>query len=412
MSDQKASLSKLLAHVTKPWKAEMHKADRHDRMRSYARFYVPSGRRTIQHAVFVHLEAAYNKASSNGKYWANARQIFYAIRPMIQNEVDADELKASYITGVLLKNFIEEGRSGSQSWRIAWDARGHFEEPHTGMKIGVGGIDVMEYVAKWGYSLNGDDLRMNDLVKTKGPANRFRSVLFIEKEGFDEILSEAKIAEKYDMAIMSTKGMPVKAACDLLCSLESHVRVFALHDFDKAGFKILKTLREGTRLAHGSEVIDLGFRLEDVENLESEDVGESSSGEKARNYLEECGATEEEVEFLIPSASSNYRDWDGKRVELNAMTSEQFIEWLEEKLEEHEVEKIIPPEDELITTYKRAILGQNIEKFIKTQKKLVDEFTEIPEDLDKRVREHLEENPEDSWDAAVWQLAEDRSDDE
>jgi 5S rRNA maturation endonuclease (ribonuclease M5) len=405
MSNQKASLSKLLAHVTKPWKSEMHKADRHDRLRSYARFYVSSNRRTIRDAVFSHLETAYNKASSNGKYWANARQIFYAIRPMIQNEVDADDLKAAYITGVLLKDYIEQDCGGSRAWKIAWDARGHFEEPHTGKKIGVGGIDVMEYIASWGYSFDGDDLGMDERVTTNGPINRFHSVLFIEKEGFDEILGEAKIAENHDMAIMSTKGIPVKAACDLLCSLESHVRIFVLHDFDKSGFTILKTLRQGTRLARGCDVIDLGLRFEDVKDLESEDIGESGNGYQARRHLESCGATKEEIEFLIPSASSTYRGWDGKRVELNAMTSEQFVEWLEGKLEKYQIEKVVPEEEELMIAYRRAVLGQKIEGFIEEQKKEVENY-KVPSDLKSRVESYLEKNPAESWDSVVWDIAE------
>lgn len=407
MSDQKASLSKLLTHVTKTWKSEMRKADRHDRMPSYSRFYAYSTRRTIKDAAYRHFEAAYNRASSNGKFWANARQIFYAIRPMIIPEVDVEpkDLEQSYITGVLLKDFIEENRCGSQAWRIAWDARGHFEEPHTGKKIGIGGIDVMEYVASWADSWDGDDMGMDDQITTKGPANRFKSVLFIEKEGFDEILSDAKIAEKYDMAIMSTKGMPVKAACDLLGSLESHVRVFVLHDFDKSGFTILKTLRQGTRLARGCEVIDLGLRLEDVKDLESEFVSESSNGEKARQHLEQCGASKEEIEFLIPSEGCRYRYWEGKRVELNAMTSEEFIKWLETKLRKHKIGKVIPEDEALTTAYRRAILGQKIEEFISEEEEAIEDY-EVPSDLKSRVEKQLKETPELSWDEAVWQIAE------
>jgi len=405
MNNQKASLSKLLAHVTKPWKSEMHKADRHDRLHSYAHFYVPSDRRTIRDAVFKHLEAAYNKASSNGKYWANARQIFYAIRPMIQNEVDADKLEAKYITGVLLKDYIEQHSPG---WRIAWDARGHFEEPHTKKKIGVGGQDVEKYLRGIITEIPKESFyTLKRVIPTHGPVNRFGSILFIEKEGFDEILTEAKIGKKFDMAIISTKGIPVKAACDLLCRLEADTRIFVLHDFDKSGFTILKTLQEGTRLAHGCNVIDLGLRLEDVKGLESEDVSENTNGYQARRHLQRCGATKEEINFLI-SEPDDCRGWSGNRVELNTMMTEDFIEWLENKLKKNKVEKIIPNEKDLKATYRRAILGLKMEAFSEKEMKKAKKY-EVPEDLKSQVKKRLKLNPASSWDRVVWTLASGKS---
>ena len=50
--------------------------------------------------------------------------------------------------------------------------------------------------------------------------------------------------------------------------------------------------------------------------------------------LRRNGATEEEIEFLIHH-----------RVELNAFTSDELIEWIEEKLAEHGVKKVVPEEE-------------------------------------------------------------------
>jgi DNA topoisomerase VI subunit A len=58
-------------------------------------------------------------------------------------------------------------------------------------------------------------------VETSGPSGNFGAVLFIEKEGFAPLLKAAQIAKKYDIAIMSTKGMSVVAArvlADEMCS--------------------------------------------------------------------------------------------------------------------------------------------------------------------------------------------------
>ena len=78
------------------------------------------------------------------------------------------------------------------------------------------------------------------------------------------------------------------------------MQVFVLHDFDLAGFKILKTLEEGTRLAPGSNPVDIGLRIEDIEDmdLESEPLTYRQTKDP-REYLIACGATREEYNFLV-----------------------------------------------------------------------------------------------------------------
>ena len=88
-------------------------------------------------------------------------------------------------------------------------------------------------------------------------------MLFLEKEGFTQILEAAKIAERFDIAIMSTKGMSVTAARMLVEELcgKRGLPLFVLHDFDLAGFSIKKTLTEsGERyqFKHKINFIDLG----------------------------------------------------------------------------------------------------------------------------------------------------------
>jgi len=85
-------------------------------------------------------------------------------------------------------------------------------------------------------------------VETSGPKNRYQSVLFVEKEGFDELIEQAQIAERFDCAPMSTKGMSNTAARKLVDELSLlGVTIYVLHDFDKSGFSILHTLRTDTR---------------------------------------------------------------------------------------------------------------------------------------------------------------------
>ncbi len=396
-----------ISKVTQQWKTEKKKSDKNDRLsnRQFSRFYAPP-RITIKEVAFGIMEDAYNKASSNGKYYANARQIFYAARPEILKRIDKDRLDSQYFTQNLLKDYIE---AFSPNWKIAWDARGHFREPHTNTAIGIGGIQVEEYIHGWHKDssfISTETPGIKIKIDTKGPFCRFNSVLFIEKEGFDEILKDVKIDKKYDIAIMSTKGIPVKACCDLLCSLESMVNIYVLHDFDKSGFTILKTLREGTRLAQGVNVIDMGLRLEDIQDLPREPVTER--GTENEDYLRNCGATEEEIAILVQSEGDYYsRQCYGERVELNAMMSEQLIEWLEGKLKKHGVQKTIPEESILREAYKRAYFAKEMESFIEEKENEYEEREEdsIPKDLLGQVVKDLEKHPSYSWDEVVWDIA-------
>jgi hypothetical protein len=392
--------------ATKKWKTEKRRADRYDRVSSSQLSYMRMNYSySIRDAAFDVMEEAYNKVSSNGRYYANARQIMYAARPGII-KITTKELGKNfdiYFTQTLLKDYLETYESKTRGWKVVWDARGHMIEPFTGHKIGLGGIDVEQYGRNWHATVNNDSPEIPILIDTKGPANRFKNVLFIEKEGFTEVLTDAKIHERYDMAMMSTKGIPVKAACDLINMFESEgVRVFVLHDFDKDGFKIVRTLREGTRMAWGSDVIDLGLRLEDVKDLEAELVTYHSDPSW---YLKhDCDATEEEVKFL---SGNGYR---GHRVEINAMTSEQLITWLEKKFKEYGIEKMIPEDDSLIAGFKRADYLQQLEtKIAELEEEDYTENIDTPDDLSVQIKELLKKNPEMSWDQAIWKIAEEIS---
>ncbi|MFH1006625.1 MAG: hypothetical protein V1800_03870 [Candidatus Latescibacterota bacterium] len=122
--DIKAAMSS----VTKDFKKAKRQADKNDCVSSSRlkelRYKAP--RTSLRDAAFEVMEDAYNKASSNGKYYANARQIMYAARPAILEITGLRELKSAYFTQTLLKDYLEEY---TPEWKVAWAARGHLVEP-------------------------------------------------------------------------------------------------------------------------------------------------------------------------------------------------------------------------------------------------------------------------------------------
>ena len=97
----------------------------------------------------------------------------------------------------------------------------------------------------------------------------------------------------------------------------------------------------------------------------------------------------------------------GRRVELNAFTSDQFIAWLEAKLDEHGVEKVIPDDETLALQYRRSLARHAVNKKIdeiRASVRAEADDADIPDDLAARVRDLLEYDPAMSWDDAVTQI--------
>jgi hypothetical protein len=220
------------------------------------------------------------------------------------------------------------------------------------------------------------------------------------------LFDKVQLAERYDIAIMSTKGMSVT----LVDTLD--IPLLVLHDFDKSGFSIAATLRRDTRrYQYGNEVnlIDLGIRLDDVvaNKLESESVSYGTAD--PRENLIENGATDEEVEFLCDRYDGGYH---GHRVELNAFTSGNLVAWIEAKLQQHGITKVMPSHEDLVLAYRRAFALERVKKSLKAisaEAIAAAEAAEIPEGLMDWLAATILEKPEMPWDNAVARLLSDQT---
>ena len=99
--------------------------------------------------------------------------------------------------------------------------------------------------------------------------------------------------------------------------MRGDVPLLVLHDFDSAGIIIKDTLENDTRrysYTSPPNVIDLGLNYGDIDGLPSEPNNSNISDER----LSEAGLGSAAINFL--------RD---QRVELNAMTSRQLVDFVE-----------------------------------------------------------------------------------
>jgi DNA topoisomerase VI subunit B len=408
------SITEAVKYVTRAW-ARQRKAEERDRAAEFnrrARLF-RTREMSVKEAAFQVMEQAYLKASDGGKLPVKARQIMYKARPMILDLTGKPSLNDEYFTQTLLPDYLKEHEECG-SWRIDWDARGHLKEPHTDREVALGSAEVREYLngaaiastAAQNTSRDREakakapaklDLYMS--FPTCGPEHRYRAVLFVEKEGFGALFKEAQLAERFDLAIMSTKGMSNTSSRKLLDDLSQRgvQQIFVLHDFDVSGFSIFGTLGTSNRRYNFDNqipVVDIGLRLVDVdESLETERVATSGDWDRRVTTLRRHGATEEEIDFL------RFR-----RVELNAMTSRQLLDLIETKLHEDGVEKLIP-EIGILERHARRCIEQSLTTGVMSD--LLPRIAKqaanyaLPADLYERVAARLEASPSLSWDFAV-----------
>lgn len=86
------------------------------------------------------------------------------------------------------------------------------------------------------------------------------------------------------------------------------------------------------------------------------------------------------------------------------MTSRQLVDFVERKLKEHGVTKLIPEADTLARTYRMLVASDQLfEKFEELEHRLEDEVddVEVPADLRAKVEELLDEKRHLTWHRAV-----------
>lgn len=343
------------------------------------------------------LEEAYNKASDDGRLPAAQRQIYYAARESCLN---ANEPMVEYDT--FCQYLAEFTWKRKKDWRVIKDARGNLLEPHTGTKIPLGTVEVDNYLASSAtrqVKAVNDEISIQMRYPTKGPINRFSALIYIEKEGFNVILEEAGILNRFDVAIASSKGQSVVAVrkfIDEFCG-EPGIPLLVVHDFDKSGFEIANALTSDSvryQFRNKINVVDLGLRLSDVEEygLQSEPCCIKGS------HIP--GVTDDEQSFLL----------GGYRVELNAMTSPQFVKWIEGKLDEHEIEKVIPDAATIEFAYRRVWMRRQLQSAIDREAdRLTTEAAKlvVPSDLADEIADSLQNDRSSSWDSALLNFVED-----
>lgn len=288
------------------------------------RLFSAGNKRTNNRAVMRdYVTEAFNLASDNGRYAITARQIWYKMREISGLE----EKKNTYadFTQEILTEWIDDNPEYED--KVNFSDRGNFFVD--GSQNGLGTANVRNFINTIGTSENifkcyggiSGNIHIEpdfDLVY------KYDKVLYIEKTGFDAIFKAEKVGEKYNMIIVSGQGFSTRAAKTLLYKFQQMgLKLYCLHDLDISGIYILDSFATpNKKFKECINMENLGVTLEDVDkyHIEPEKVDIKQEDKKKLKNL----AYEYRMFF---DAGTSYR-----RVELNAFTTAQILEILENKL--------------------------------------------------------------------------------
>ena len=277
---------------------------------------------------------------------------------------------------------------------------------HTGQSVGLGTVDIdrmqqqtllrpMSRISSFRYS-------------NASPERRFGGILFVEKEGFNQAIEESGLLEKYDVALASTKGNSVIALRSLLDEMVSRnpdFKVFTMTDFDISGTSIKTTLTKDNELRfvfrNNIRTIPICVTWSQAENLHELGLSEPVALDKDLNK-------DAKFDFLV---RENNVDYDGarfllhdkRRVEINALTTEEILGLIEKAFKQHS-KKVLPDREHLEGAWKEQLLAAHLAKAETAMKDELSD-TQMPYGLITEVEDMLEANPKLSWDEAVREIA-------
>jgi hypothetical protein len=187
--------------------------------------------------------------------------------------------------------------------------------------------------------------------------------------------------------------------------------VFCAHDADASGTMIYQTLQEATRARGARKIRIINIGLEPWEAVEMGLEVETIEATTRRKPVADYVAVQD----------GDWVEWlQTHRVELNAMTTPQLIEWLDRKMEIFGSGKLIPPaevlkEDLTERTEKkvRAAITKRIlrEEGLDAQVDTAMAALELPagEELARGVAQLFEAQADAEWRAHIEAVAKERS---
>jgi hypothetical protein len=285
----------------------------------------PNSKLSQKDVVYKYIDAIIDLVSGNRKHRFGQRQVLYVARKIVMKEI-GETLRTGNFNGIIIDYENEHGEIPL----MFREPRGSVYHPHTHETITLDTLMVEKY---------------------ERPVYLYNKLVYIEKEGFREALKDGKWPQRHDCALMSSKGFTTRAARDFVDKLAEHdepVIIFCVQDADAYGTMIYQTFQEATRArgARKIRIINLGLEPWEAISMGIETEPLSLEGKDDKKYKPVADYVLNRRDHAPGRISCE--EWlQINRIELNAMTTPQFISWLDEKMAPYK--KLIPPPDVIET---------------------------------------------------------------
>ncbi len=339
----------------------------------------------IKKNVFAVLREAYDVAASDGQP-VSQRDLYYALRDVYGSRLGRvleqdSKSPYHYFIATLLPDYRREV---DPLPLVFSSAKGHIYEPHTRNVYELGGP-----------------------VPHDVPLHQYDKVLYVEKEGWWAPVRNSGVAERYDMAVVTSEGYSTEAQRLLVAQLGNgrDYQILVLHDADPYGYAIAHTLGAATNRMrdHHVDVVDIGLRYEEAVNLGLRpEVFVPKKNSISSDVVSALTPTEREA-FLVPPRT---------RVELNAINRPDRAAFVDRALQEAGIrEKLIPPNDVLAAEARDRLewaIRDTIDERLDMDtivttitNELTGSVTNDPDALRLRIKQAFARRPEQSWASTV-----------
>jgi hypothetical protein len=259
------------------------------------------------------------------------------------------------------------------------------------------------------------------------PDYGYNKILYIEKKGLWHTLKAANLHKKYDMAVIAGEGYSSEAIRILLDKAQTgqNYTLFVLHDADPDGYNIARTIQGETKRMpdHCIRVVDLGLTIQDAVDMSLSP--EDFTRKKQLTSTLDLNAIERDYFEGTLRQINGKKSWVCKRVELNAMSAGQLVDYVDKAIQaaldsEQIDNKVIPPEPVLYTQAIDVLddtLNVMVNDFINEQLNLdalkatlSETFRSTFDGLafETEVAGSLKTNPHDNWNDSIKQIVGDK----
>lgn len=209
------------------------------------------------------------------------------------------------------------------------------------------------------------------------PQWKYNKLLHVEKKGFQDVILANRLHDRLDASVIGGQGQPAKAVRVLLHRIEQtakerneQIDIYSIHDADIWGTGIYLSLSSPTGRMKDNRVhvVDLGLSI-----LEGKELGfkpEKITLKRARRIPKNILDYLPEDELFALTGLQDRRDLLKPikvhyRIELNAFTPEQFLNWVTQKIEKQGTKPKVRPPDNIIEEETHLQTDENLDKYIK-----------------------------------------------